>query len=199
MMNKSSSLEPSEFALFAREMADVAPLKAEQKVLIKKHSDNAGSDYRRQAAESSDDDVDAPLSLVLRQTLSTDDWLSFKRNGIQQGVFRNLRLAKYPLEATLNLQQQSPRRARDELQLFLQDAECNNLRSLLITFGRGKQGLLLKSYLAQWLVELEQVQVFHTALKHHGGVGAVYVLLRKSEAKRQQNRERHAARLGRYL
>ncbi len=198
MMNKSS-LEPSEFALFAREMADVAPLKAEQKVLIKKHSDNAGSDYRRQAAESSDDDVDAPLSMVLRKTLSADDWLSFKRNGIQQGVFRNLRLGKYPLEATLNLQQQSPRRARDELQQFFEDAQANNLRSLLIIFGGGKNGELLKSYLAQWLVELAYVQVFHTALKHHGGVGAVYVLLRKSEAKRQQNRERHAARLGHHL
>ncbi len=194
-----SSLDETEFALFAREMADVAPLKAEKKILLKKHQDKSVSEYRRQAAESSVDDVDAPLSLVLRKNLSADDWLIFKRNGIQEGVFRNLRLGKYPLEATLNLQQLSPRRARDELQLFLEDAELNNLRSLLITFGRGKQGIVLKSYLAQWLVELQQVQVFHTALRHHGGVGAVYVLLRKSEARRQQNRERHAARLGHYL
>jgi DNA-nicking Smr family endonuclease len=198
-MMRKSRLEPSDSTIFAQEMADVAPLNAEQKVLINKHADNLELDYRRQAAESSTDDTEAPLSLVLRKTLLADDWLSFKRNGIQEGVFKNLRLGKYPLEATLNLQQQTPQRARDELQLFLQDAEANNLRSLLITFGRGKQGVLLKSYLAQWLVELGQVQVFHTALKHHGGVGAVYVLLRKSEARRQQNRERHAARLGHHL
>jgi len=68
-----------------------------------------------------------------------------------------------------------------------------------MVFGRSRKGIVIKSYLAQWLVELEQVQVFHSALQHHGGVGAVYVLLRKSEVKRQQNRERHAARLGHQL
>ncbi len=86
-----SRLDNSEFALFAQEMADVAPLKAEAKVLIKKHTANIESDYRREAAEYSHGDIKAPLSLVLRKTLKAEDWLSYKRDGIQQGVFRNLR------------------------------------------------------------------------------------------------------------
>jgi hypothetical protein len=34
------------------------------------------------------------------------------------------------------------------------------------------------------------VQAFHSAQPQHGGTGAVYVLLRKSEEKKQENRER---------
>jgi hypothetical protein len=34
------------------------------------------------------------------------------------------------------------------------------------------------------------VQAFHSAQPRHGGTGAVYVLLRKSERQKQLNRER---------
>jgi hypothetical protein len=34
------------------------------------------------------------------------------------------------------------------------------------------------------------VQAFHSAQVQHGGTGAVYVLLRKSEEKKRENRER---------
>ncbi len=196
---KKESLSEQDRALFSQEMGDVIPLNTEQKVLIKSRQQHINQNYRRQAAEKAENDAWAPLSLVLRKQLHADDWLSFKREGIQQGVFKNLRLGKYALEATLNLQQQTPAQARDELIRFIDDCEHNNLRSLLIVFGRGRNGCQLKSYLNQWLVDLEKVQVFHTAMKHHGGSAAVYVLLRKSEAKRQQNRERHAARLGHIL
>ncbi|WP_198243578.1 DNA endonuclease SmrA [methane-oxidizing endosymbiont of Gigantopelta aegis] len=196
---KNERITEQDRALFNQEMGDVIPLNTEQKVLIKSPQQQINSDYRRQTAEKAKEDAWAPLSMVLRKQLQADDWLSFKRDGIQYGVFKNLRLGKYPLEATLNLQQQIPAQARDELVRFIDDCEYNNLRSLLIVFGRGRNGCLLKSYLNQWLVDLEKVQVFHSALKHHGGSAAVYVLLRKSEAKRQQNRERHAARLGQNL
>ena len=72
-----------------------------------------------------------------------------------------------------------------------------NIRSVVINFGRRrKAGLLLTSFLEQWLPELESIQAFHTAQKHHGGSGAVYVLIRKSERQRIANSERHATRRG---
>ena len=156
-----------------------------------------GQQYRQQKAQYSEQEINGPLSLVLKKPLSADDWISYKRDGIQTGVFKNLRLGKYPLEATLNLFRKTPGEARDELLFFIHECQECNIRSVLITFGRGQNsGMLLKSYLAQWLPELEQVQACHTALKPHGGVSAVYVLLRKSEWQRLENRERHAARLG---
>ena len=51
-------------------------------------------------------------------------------------------------------------------------------------------GAKIKSYVNHWLREIPEVLAYHSAQRHHGGVGAVYVLLRKSEQKKQQNRER---------
>lgn len=184
--------------LFNLEMADVVPLKQSDRLILKKTAHiTPGQQYRQQKAQYSEQEIKGPLSLVLQNTLSPDDWISYKRDGIQTGVFKNLRLGKYPLEATLNIIRKSPGEARDELLLFIKECQECNIRSVLITFGRGRNsGALLKSYLAQWLPELEQVQAGHTALKHHGGIASVYVLLRKSEWQRLENRERHAARLG---
>ncbi|PID54684.1 MAG: hypothetical protein CR978_02335 [Gammaproteobacteria bacterium] len=38
--------------------------------------------------------------------------------------------------------------------------------------------------------ELPAVMAFHSAQARHGGTGAVYVLLQKSEQKKRENRER---------
>lgn len=184
--------------LFIREMAGVVPLKNSNIPALKKSETvTPGQQYRQQKAQFSEREINGPLSLVLKKALSVDDWISYKRNGIQSGVFKNLRLGKYPLEATLTLFRKTPGEARDELLFFIHQCQQCGLRSVLVTFGRDRRhGTLLKSYLAQWLPECEQVQASHTALKHHGGVGSIYVLLRKSEEKRLENRERHAARLG---
>ena len=48
---------------------------------------------------------------------------------------------------------------------------------------------ILKGCTDYWLRELDTVQAFHSAQPRHGGTGAVYVLLRKSEEKKRENRE----------
>ncbi|WP_204264868.1 Smr/MutS family protein, partial [Escherichia coli] len=53
---------------------------------------------------------------------------------------------------------------------------------------------IIRSYLARWLPELPEVQAFCAALPHHGGSGACYVALRKSEQAKQENWELHAKR-----
>jgi DNA-nicking Smr family endonuclease len=52
----------------------------------------------------------------------------------------------------------------------------------------------MKSYVNQWLREMKMVIAFHTALKQHGGLGAVYVLLKKHPNQKQINREQHQKR-----
>lgn len=182
--------------LFALEMSDVQPIKNSGKVTdtITREA-TPGLLYRREAAQFSEQEKHGMLSLVLRKRLTANDWLSFKRDGVQNGVFKNLRTGKYALEATLNLNGKTPDHARNDLQAFIEESQECNIRCLLLTYGRGGSGILIKSYLAQWLPELDAVQAFHTALKHHGGNKAVYVLLKKSEAEKAHNRERHAARL----
>ena len=43
---------------------------------------------------------------------------------------------------------------------------------------------ILKGCVDHWLRELDVVRAFHSAQPRHGGTGAVYVLLRKSEAEK---------------
>jgi len=47
---------------------------------------------------------------------------------------------------------------------------------------------VLKSHLVHWLPQLDDVQAFHTAQPKDGGAGALYVLLRKSERKKEKAR-----------
>ncbi|MBW0638179.1 Smr/MutS family protein, partial [Escherichia coli] len=53
---------------------------------------------------------------------------------------------------------------------------------------------IVRSYVARWLTEFDDVQAYCTALPHHGGSGACYVALRKTAQAKQENWERHAKR-----
>jgi DNA-nicking Smr family endonuclease len=181
--------------LFASEMSGVTPLKREPRErLLKKESVDVSK--RRQAATHSlslgdnhlSDDGVSPL----------DAWyvLEFKRPGIQNGVYRKLRLGHYDIEARLDLHRFTVVEARTEIWSFFKEAANLGLRTLLITHGKGfgnkkKSGSgVLKGYVNRWLRDIEDVQAFHSAQPQHGGTGSVYVLLRKSEDKKRENRER---------
>ena len=127
-----------------------------------------------------------------------DAWyvLEFKRPGIQNGVYRKLRLGHYDIEARLDLHRFKVAEARTEIWSFFKEARRLGLRTLLITHGKGfgnkeKSGSgVLKGYVNRWLRDVEDVQAFHSAQPQHGGTGSVYVLLRTSEDKKRENRER---------
>ena len=74
--------------------------------------------------------------------------------------------------------------------------DCHNkgIRTLLIDHGIGVNTkpfpAFMKSYVNQWLREIKVVIAFHTALKQHGGLASVYVLLKKHPNQKQINRER---------
>ena len=66
----------------------------------------------------------------------------------------------------------------------------------MIIHGKGQTSAeqdrcsILKGCTDHWLRELDIVQAFNSAQPQHGGTGAVYVLLRKSEEKKRENREK---------
>lgn len=188
----------SDDALFLAEMDGVAPL-AESHLRVRAESPEAPSLAqlaRRQAAANTAKDNN---TLTLGEVPPVDpfDEIAFKRDGVQTGVYRKLRLGRYPQEATLDLHRMTVREAREAVWRFVHDAQRSGLRSVIITHGRGDRSETpgrLKSYVAHWLPTLPLVLAFHSAQRHHGGYGACYVLLRKNAEKRQDNRERHARR-----
>ena len=180
--------------LFASEMSGVTPLKREPRERLVK-TEAVDVSQRRQAATQSGARSDNHLSMMVCRRL-TPGITEFKRPGIQNGVYRKLRLGHYDIEARLDLHRFTVAEARNEIWSFFKEARRLGLRTLLITHGKGfgnkeKSGSgVLKGYINRWLRDVEDVQAFHSAQPQHGGTGSVYVLLRKSEDKKRENRER---------
>jgi len=184
---------------FRKQMSDVTPIRTQNRVVLKPRPDQSpGLDARRQAAVSSGEkDRVAPLSLEHIPPVDPHDILGFVRPGVQQGVYKKLRLGKYSIDARLDLHRMNKVQARNAILQFMGDCMHHEVRCALITHGKGEgrqEPAMLKSCVACWLPDLPEVLAFHSAMPQHGGSGAVYLLLRKSEKKRQENWERHIGR-----
>lgn len=194
--------------LFWREMGDVTPLKGENKADVGRPPSAesvAIAERRRQALEAKQKD---PNYLAEDYVEMIDEWevLSYKRDGVQNGVFRKLKLGKYPYDIRLDLHRMKVERARREVYQIVQECLSNDVRSLLIIHGKGLSQRLgqrggpqpgdkavLKSFVNHWLRQIPEVLAFHSAQPAHGGAGAIYVLLRKSEQRKEENRRRFIA------
>src|SRR5688572_23522658 len=156
---------------------DVTPIKKEPRVVINKSlSDSQTLAHRREVAQTAvvqqRDPLSAPVTMV--DPLAE---LSFRRTGVQHGVFRNLRLGKYALDARLDLHKMTVEQARGEVYQFIQDCLEQDVRTALIMHGKGElreQPAILKSCVAHWLPQMDEVLAFHSAQKAHGGLGATY-------------------------
>ena len=181
--------------LFKQEMGDVKPLKQALRVPLSKHGDSELSKQaRRQSATEVLSKDNNHLSGDYVEMLDPYYPLEFKRAGVQHGVFKKLKQGKYTQEARLDLHRMTVERARREVFEFIKQSNEYDLRNVTIVHGKGSHGqsdqALLKSYVNKWLPEMEEVQAFCSAQPQHGGLGAVYVQLRKSETKKQENRDR---------
>ncbi|MGP3592028.1 DNA endonuclease SmrA [Vagococcus sp. WN89Y] len=185
-------MNPDDKSLFLDAMEDVQPLKRNTDVLWQPG---------RQARETQRVDalqLDNFLTTGFLDIIPLDTPLEFKREGLQNGVIDKLRAGKYTQQASLNLLRQPVEQCRQMLFRFMHDVRQSGLRNVLIIHGKGREDTshanIVRSYLARWLGEFDDVQAFCTALPHHGGSGACYVALRKSAQAKQDNWERHAKR-----
>ncbi|MGL5967323.1 MAG: DNA endonuclease SmrA [Kluyvera sp.] len=181
-----------EKSLFLDAMEDVQPLKLCHDV----HWQPVRNSRTRQQIDTLQ--LDNFLTTGFLDIIPLDTPLEFRREGLQTGVLDKLRLGKYRQQDSLNLLHQPVEKCRQQLFAFIRQAQRDGLRNLLIIHGKGKEEAahanIIRSYLARWLTEFEEVQAFCCAKPHHGGSGACYVALRKSAAARLENSERHAKR-----
>ena len=185
---------------FREAMQDVAPL--EQRRV--RHTKLAGEAtiaqrQRREAAVGAATDGADVNFLTSAEVPQVDPLaiVAWKKDGVQDGVFRKLRSGKYEIEGELDLHGQTVKQARSAVFEFLKLARAKGWRSILIAHGRGEQSetpARLKSYAAYWLAEHPDVNAFHTAERRHGGTGAVYVLVKKSPLERDRNREQYGGK-----
>lgn len=94
-----------------------------------------------------------------------------------------------PLEAVLDLHGMTQPQAHAALDRYIADCFARGLRAVLVITGKGNTGEgVLKARVPDWLhmsPNSDWVLAFTPARLHHGGTGALYVLLRRD---REQNR-----------
>ncbi len=181
---------------FYAELGDVKPLaNNDERVYHHSPADSVAKKQKRAAAQQTLTRHFNPLSLEGVQPVKPDDYLSFQQAGIQDGVFKNLRLGKYELEQRLNLKGLTLEQSRDAFYQTILRSHEKGVRALLVQHGKGEQSkpfpALKKSYVQHWLMELEEVIAFHSAQPMHGGLGATYVLLKKHPQQKLINREKN--------
>lgn len=193
-----STNNPSDADFFLSQMKGVKPIKVEEKVVLAPtHKDQTSIETRRKAATAELAKDKNFLSGEYIEPLDPLAVIEFKRDGVQHGVYRSLRMGKYQIDARLDLHNMTVEQARTAIFQFIKDCMTNDIRCALVTHGKGEgrdQPAQLKSCVAHWLPQLDEVMAFHSAQKRHGWVGATYVLLRKSEKKKLENWELHNKR-----
>jgi DNA-nicking Smr family endonuclease len=193
-----SDRETDDEDLFSSEMQDVQPLAKGRPQDLRRARDEVtiAEQHRRDAAlgikqERVDDNV---LTLGEVPAKEPMEYLEWRKVGVQRAVFNKLRKGGYGIDAELDLHRKTVKEARELVFGFLKQASLRHWRSVLIAHGKGEMSKTpgrLKSYLAAWLEQHEEVIAFCSAERHKGGVGAVYVLVRKSQESKELNREEH--------
>lgn len=172
---------------------DVEPISSEKRVAVDKIRDaDVDKEKRRTAAEQSAPVEQDPLTTMPDIMVDPLTVIAYRKPGVQHGVFKNLRLGKYTLDARLDLHRMGVEQARNAIFRFIKDCVENDVRAALITHGKGEsreRPALLKSCVAHWLPQLDSILAFHTAQKQHGSYGATYILLKKSEKKKLEHKE----------
>lgn len=192
-------MQEDDLELFLSEMADVKPISQDAVLQASgEFSPTLAQQARRKAAEQEMEYDPHYLSMEYVELVKPDDVFAYCKDGVQQGVYRNLRLGKYQLDATLNLLGKTLVEARSALQQFITDCHQRGVRTLLIQHGMGRDSkphpAILRSYVFKWLPAFSVVLAAHTAQRQHGGYSATYVLLQKNAEKKRENRERHTKR-----
>ncbi len=175
----NDSTKNDQESLFMQEMADVEPLKPDNKIKITKKPEKTPRYIEAEDSCYAIDDVFSDSEIIE----DCPDILSFSRSGLQHKVVKKLRQGKFPIEHALDLHGLTVIEARKALVEFFGECEAAEIRHAIIVHGKGfrsKDKPVIKPMLNRWLRVVDNVLAFHSAQPKDGGSGAVYVLLKKS-------------------
>lgn len=170
---------------FAAEMKGVTRHKHDRAELGKTRDNQQSVLARRAAAVKEQDRVIDGLSNEAVELVDSDEELIFAGPGVQLGRLKKLKQGHIAWDAGLDLHGYSVNDARDELSQFIRDAVRSRSRCVLVVHGKAFSGeagneALIKSYVNDWLRQLDGVTAFCSAQPRDGGTGALYVLLKQS-------------------
>lgn len=181
-------------ALFMNEMLGVTPMK-KNLTSASVHSVKATAPQlqRRRDLEANESLLKLTLDVNQIKALEPEKIVGFKRDGVQSAVFERLSSGGYRIASEVDLHQLKLALAREVLFQSIEQAIALGQRSILVIHGKGAKSkpiaALMKSFTVTWLTQIDSVLAFHSAKPHHGGAGALYVMLTKSAQKRIETQE----------
>ena len=111
-----------------------------------------------------------------------EDFLEFKRPGIQNAYLKQIRNGKVEVSDYIDLHGYRRDDARKTLLEFLDHAQQQSYKLVRIVHGKGHHSdgsqPVLKAMVNKWLQSIPEVLAFVSATPKDGGTGAVYVLLK---------------------
>lgn len=185
-------MDEDDLNAFKQEMEGVQPIRQKTRAdLQRKNVAEPSLVHRRQMAVQVTQPNSNHLTEEIIDLVHPQDIIDYRTDGVSIGVFRNLKKGAYPIDARLDLHRKKMVQAREEVFQFVRDCQKYDIRSAIILHGKGELSepkAFLKSCVNTWLKQIPEVLAFHSAQKHHGGTGALYVLIKKSAAKKDENR-----------
>jgi DNA-nicking Smr family endonuclease len=163
---------------FAEATRGVKPLRSRNTVPPRKPRPGPQARFRR-----------AEDSATLEASLNDDDAapaaeeIAFRRPGLSERAFRDLRRGRFSIEAEIDLHGLTRSEAKIALHDFIVECSARRLRCVRVIHGKGArsgpEGPVLKAAVQHWLAQWDEVLGYVSAARRHGGSGAVYVLLQR--------------------
>lgn len=176
-MPKTRDISKEDSDLFRQSVGEVKPVRNNRLIFERKKSSRLKNNHTHYDRNDKSIDSQHPY------TIKANDKLSFKRPGIQQQLFRKLKRGQIPVEMELDLHGLTSNAAKKELIRFIDYCFSENIRCIRIIHGKGKGSEnnlpVLKNNLNQWLPQISNVLAFCSAQPFDGGLGAIYVLIKK--------------------
>lgn len=166
--------------LFRKQMTDVVPRAADVIPLRRPRPEPIPRQTRREERAVIEDLANEVVDWSEHET---GDELYYHQPGVQRRTIRKLRRGGYSVTAELDLHGCTVSQARERLSNFLADLDRRRQTCVRIIHGKGLRSPgrqpVLRSKVALWLARRQDVLAYCSAPQHDGGLGALYVLLRR--------------------
>ena len=179
--------EPSEADLWSRATAGVRPLE-DPRGRVGPRPPRSSPDVFHHPDFDALRELEALVSGEAPFDLSdSDEFVEGKVSGLDPAIVRRLRQGDYAVQGHIDLHGMTRQEARGAVDRFLRESRNQGKRCVLVVHGRGThskdQMPVLKEALRSWLATNRfgrHVLAFASARPTDGGVGAIYVLLRRA-------------------
>ena len=185
MASRKDKLTDEDIDLFRTAVKDTTPLRQKSKKLDLPKTTSKAKKTPIREHNNSDDSLINEFNTETEDSeeVTAADILIFSRPGPQNKLLRKLRRGQIEIEAELDLHGMRVKDASAEMTAFLNHSLSSGYRCVKVIHGKGRGAKselpILKNKVNTWLQQIPQVMAFCSAQPHDGGIGAVYILLKR--------------------